>query len=113
MADWFASIADICREVDAFLQEREKVTSPLIKIQWFERAQEWIERIQVWQKNLASQRGELDARLEKLDQAWLQAPQSQEEKTASLARLEELYRFYGYFNRWQNQLSERVARLSF
>lgn len=113
LAGWFASIADICREVDAFLHEREKVTSPLLKIKWFERAQEWIECIQVGQKKLASQRSELDARLEKLDQAWLQAPQSPEEKTASLARLEELYRFYGYFNRWQNQLSERVARLSF
>ena len=113
LADWFVGIAAICREADGFLLEREKVTSPLLKIQWFERAQAWIERLQEWQKNLATLRGELDVRLAVLDAAWLNASPLPEAKSASLARLEELYRFYGYFNRWQNQLSERVARLSF
>ena len=113
LADWFVGIAAICREADAFLLEREKVTSPLLKIQWFERAQAWIERLQEWQRNLAGLRGELDARLAVLDEAWLTSSVLPETKAASLARLEELYRFYGYFNRWQNQLHERVARLSF
>ena len=113
LADWFVGIAAICREADAFLQEREKVTSPLLKIQWFERAQAWIERLQEWQKNLGGLRGELDARLELLDDAWQNASPVPETKAARLARLEELYRFYGYFNRWQNQLAERIARLSF
>jgi len=113
LADWFVGIAAICREADAFLLEREKVTSPLLKIQWFERAQAWIERLQEWQRNLAGLRGELDARLAVLDEAWLTSSVLPETKAASLARLEELYRFYGYFNRWQNQLAERIARLSF
>lgn len=152
LADWFVGIAAICREADAFLLEREKVTSPLLKIQWFERAQAWIERLQEWQKNLAGLRAELDARLEVLDQQWqrdslppqrpIQHPAARESANNSpsprgavrdegedpqletrrrpssqppelLGRLEELYRFYGYFNRWQNQLHERVARLSF
>lgn len=113
LADWFVDIAAVCQEADMFLLEREKVTSPLLKIQWFQRAQDWIERIQVWQQKLNELRGELDERLKVLDAAWLTASPTPEAKTASLARLEELYRFYGYFNRWQNQLSERVARLSF
>ena len=161
LADWFVGIAAICREADTFLLDREKVTSPLLKIKWFERAQAWIERLQEWQKNLGTLRAGLDARLELLDQQWqadcLQserpitspATRSSEDNSPSpkgagrgegegqqtiplshppfdvvgqpnpvrppalLARLEELYRFYGYFNRWQNQLSERIARLSF
>ncbi len=113
LADWFVDIAAICQEADTFLLEREQVTSPLLKIQWFERAQDWIERIQVWQQKLNNMRGELDDRLKMLDAAWQTTSQSPDTKVASLARLEELYRFYGYFNRWQNQLSERVARLSF
>jgi len=162
LADWFASIAALCQAADTFLLEREKVTSPLLKIQWFERAQEWIERLQDWQKTLATQRGELDARLKVLDQQWQESnlvPERPNESSAAresannapspkregqgegesqltnslrhlevanigtsnpvfpptelLARLEELYRFYGYFNRWQNQLQERIARLSF
>jgi len=113
LADWFVGIAAICQEADTFLLEREKVTSPLLKIQWFERAQTWIERLQEWQKNLASLRGDLDARLKALDEAWQNASPLTETKAAGLARLEELYRFYGYFNRWQNQLQERISRLSF
>ena len=113
LADLFAGIVGVCRQADAFLLERDKVTSPLLKIQWFERAQAWIEHLQEWQKNLAGLRGELDARLKALDEAWPEVSPLPETKAASLARLEELYRFYGYFNRWQNQLAERVARLSF
>ena len=30
-----------------------------------------------------------------------------------LARLEELYRLFSYFNRWSRQLQERIVRLSF
>lgn len=113
LADWFVDIAAICREADAFLLEREKVTSPLLKIQWFERAQAWIERLQEWQQNLGGLRGELDARLQVLDEGWPEPGATPETKAACLARIEELYRFYGYFNRWQNQLQERIARLSF
>ena len=63
LADWFVGIAAICREADAFLLEREKVTSPLLKIQWVERAQAWIERLQEWQQNLGGLRGELPIQL--------------------------------------------------
>jgi hypothetical protein len=84
-----------------------------LKIQWFARAQEWIERLNSWQRKLGEFRDQLNARLERLDQQWMAAHGDDPEKFSTLARLEELYRFYGYFNRWQNQLQERVARLSF
>jgi curved DNA-binding protein CbpA len=113
LADLFAGIAGICHEADAFLVERDKVSSPLLKIQWFERAQAWIERLNVWQQQLADLRHQLDARLAALDEAWMKEPQTAGQKAALLPKLEELYRLFGYFNRWQAQLQERVARLSF
>jgi curved DNA-binding protein CbpA len=113
LADLFAGIAAICREADAFMLERDKVSSPLLKIQWFERAHEWIERLNSWQKKLADLRGELTARLESLDADWLRAEDSPPQKAPTLLKLEELYRLFGYFNRWQGQLQERVVRLSF
>ena len=112
LADLFAGVSEICRQTDTFLVEREKVTSPLLQIQWFERAQEWIARLHSWQQKLGELRGQLDTRLELLDQQW-RAETAPAHAPALLARLEELYRFHGYFNRWQNQLQERVARLSF
>jgi hypothetical protein len=30
-----------------------------------------------------------------------------------LPKLEELYRLFGYFNRWNSQIQERVVQLSF
>ena len=30
-----------------------------------------------------------------------------------LAKAEELYRLFGYFNRWNKQIQERVVQLSF
>ncbi len=110
LADLFAGVAGLCREADAFLLEQGRVTSPLLKIQWFERAQDWIGRLQAWQKKLGDLRGELDARLEVLDQEWLAHPDVRSSTT--LAGLEELYRLFGYFNRWQNQLQERITRLT-
>ena len=162
LADLFAGIADVCRQADAFLLERDQVTSPLLKIQWFERAQEWIGRLNSWQQKLGGLRDELNARLEQLDQQWLEAnpsinsmappavretdgdspslsaiasatadtggegrgeggrfqtdvnqsPPQIAPPPALLSRIEELYRLFGYFNRWQNQLQERVARLT-
>jgi len=108
LADLFAGIVGVCRQADAFLLERDKVTSPLLKIQWFERAQEGIERLNAWQQKLGGLRDELHARLEQLDGQWLDP----DRPPALLSRLEELYRLFGYFNRWQNQLQERITRLT-
>lgn len=111
LADLFAGIAAICRETDAFLSEKEKVSSPLLKIHWFERAQEWVKRLQAWQSRLGELRAQLDERLNRLDQDWMRSDAAQ--RPAILPKLEELYRFYSYFNRWQGQLQERAVRLSF
>src|SRR5450432_837559 len=43
LADLFAEIAAVCHKADQFLAEKNKVTSPLLQVQLFERAQEWVE----------------------------------------------------------------------
>ena len=108
LADLFAEVANSCRSADSFLVEKSAVTSPLLQVQWFERAQEWIERLNLLQKKLGGLHEQLLGELKAADANWLTAARPE-----LLARLEELYRLFSYFNRWSRQLQERIVRLSF
>ena len=111
LADLFAEVATVCRSADGFLAEKEKVTSPLLLVQFFERGQDWIEKLNGLQRKLNELRELLLGELKTLDAAWIAA--RTEMRPEILPKLEELYRLFGYFNRWNNQLQERVVRLSF
>ena len=111
LADLFAEVATICRSADGFLAEKEKVTSPLLLVQFFERGQDWIEKLNGLQRKLNELRGLLLGELKTLDAAWIAT--GTEMRREILPKLEELYRLFGYFNRWNNQIQERVVRLSF
>ena len=108
LADLFAEVANSCRSADSFLVEKSAVTSPLLQVQWFERAQEWIERLNLLQKKLGGLHEQLLGELKAADANW-----PTDARPELLARLEELYRLFSYFNRWSRQLQERVTRLSF
>src|ERR1043166_1863885 len=47
--DLFVEVGQLCRDVDAFLAERRNVTSPLLKVQMFERGMEWTDKLQALQ----------------------------------------------------------------
>ncbi len=111
LADLFAEVATVCRNVDNFLVEKSKVTSPLLQVQLFERAQEWIAQLNVLQKKLNELSAQLTDRLKALDAKWISADVGA--RGEILPKLEELYRLFGYFNRWNNQIQERVVQLSF
>jgi curved DNA-binding protein CbpA len=111
LADWFAEVATTCRNADTFLAEKNKATSPLLQVQLFEQAQEWIERLRALQTRLAGLYDRLMEELKSLD-AWWTSKSQTGERTAWLNRLEELYRMFGYSNRWNGQIQERVVRLS-
>jgi hypothetical protein len=49
--------------------------------------------------------------LKALDAQWISADAAARREI--LPKLEELYRLFGYFNRWNNQIQERVVQLSF
>ena len=64
LADLFAEVATTCRNADAFLAEKSKVTSPLLQVQLFERGQDWVEKLNALQKKLNELREKLTDRIE-------------------------------------------------
>jgi curved DNA-binding protein CbpA len=110
LANLFAEIATVCHKADEFFAEKSKVTSPLLQVQLFARAQEWIEKLNSLQRKLNGLREKLTGELKSLDGKWIE--NNSETRGGLLKKLEELYRLFGYFNRWNNQIQERVAQLT-
>jgi len=110
LADLFAEVANFCKSADHFLSEKSKVTSPLLQVQWFGRAQEWIEKLNSLQKKLNGLQDEMTGRLKSLDEKWRE--NDSQARGELLEKLEELYRLFGYFNRWNNQIQERIMQLT-
>jgi DnaJ-domain-containing protein 1 len=111
LADLFAEVATVCKSADQFLAEKNKATSPLLQVQLFERGQDWIEKLNLLQRRLNELRGQVLAQLKSLDAKWFSAAENLRHEL--LPNLEELYRLFSYFNRWNNQVQERVVQLSF
>jgi hypothetical protein len=109
LADLFLEITQLCRQTDSFLTEKNKITSPLLKVQEFERSQEWTEKLQTLQQKINSRHEELLRELKSLDSKW----EATSERAGLLQRLEELHALFGYFSRWNGQIQERIAQLSF
>jgi hypothetical protein len=107
-------------------------------VQWFERSQEWIEKLNALQARLNGFHERLLQELKAADAEWpkpegidlvnstAEDAQPQEPESAAtlrhelpakarrealLPKLEELYRLFGYFNRWNRQIQERVVQL--
>jgi DnaJ-domain-containing protein 1 len=111
LADLFAEVADACKSADQFLIEKNKATSPLLQVQLFECGQVWIEKLNLMLRKLNELREQALARLKSLDAKWSVA--GEHSRRELLPNLEELYRLFSYFNRWNNQVQERVVQLSF
>jgi curved DNA-binding protein CbpA len=110
LADLFAEVSTACRSADGFLTEKGKVTSPLLQVQLFERGQDWVEKLNGLQRKLNELREKLTDELKSLDAQWVSADAAARREI--LPKLEELYRLFGYFNRWNNQIQERTVQLS-
>jgi curved DNA-binding protein CbpA len=110
LADLFAEIATGCRNVDGFLAEKSRTTSPLIQVQLFGRGQDWVEQLNGLQAKLNELRAHLTEELKSLDKHWIETGINSRREI--LPKVEEVYRLFGYFNRWHSQLQERVVLLS-
>jgi DnaJ-domain-containing protein 1 len=109
LADLFAEVAAVCRDADRFLSEKAETVSPLVQVQLFERGQEWIDQLTALQKKLGTFHDELLAKLKSLDAQWTSdGPRH----SALLNDLENLYRLFSYFSRWNAQIQERIVQLS-
>jgi ABC-type transporter Mla subunit MlaD len=111
LADLFVKVSNNCRSADGFLAEKSKATSPLVQVQLFERGQDWVEKLNGLQRTLNELREKLNGELKSLDAQWIST--DADSRREILPKLEELYRLFGYFNRWNNQIQERVVQLSF
>ncbi len=111
LADLFATVATACRGADAFLLEKGRATSPLVRVQFFEQEHDWVRRLNELKGILAGLRENLTNELKSLDSEWL--AKDPIARQGLLPKLEQLYRLFGYLNRWSSQLQERIVQLAF
>ena len=110
LMDFFLEFSSLCRQVDAFLAEKMSAKSPLLKVQFFQQAQEWTEKISRTQKRLNEWRQDIEHELKRLDAAWVVDEAA--ENRANVARLQEIARLLGFVERWSAQAQERFVQLS-
>ncbi len=102
LMDSFMVVAQVLREADKFLGEKEKAVSPMLQVRLFERAQTFVERLGEIDRSVAASRGKMICELQALNDS----------ETLPLQRLEDIYRLLGYYDRWLRQIQERRVRLS-
>jgi len=112
LAETFLEVAQLCRQADAFLAEKARVTSSLLQVQLFERGQEWAEKLTGLQLTLVNRREVLTGQVKNLDAQWETARAGGAPYRQALGQLEELYRLLSFFTRWIAQLQERLFRLA-
>jgi curved DNA-binding protein CbpA len=110
LMDLSMEIGKGCREVDVFLTEKAKVTSPLLQVTFFERSDEFADGLKALRQRVNSLNERVVEDLKQIDAAW---PAPGEKRAAQLQRMEEIYRLLSYFARWTTQIQERIVRLSF
>ena len=95
--DLFFQVGKLCREADQFLAEKRQVSSPLLKVQLFERSQPLQEALNSLSKGL---QGRISALEEEL------------KGSPAVTRLEAIHHLVSYFSRWLGQLRERAVQLT-
>jgi DnaJ-domain-containing protein 1 len=107
LMELFFAVGKVFREVDAFLVEKSRATSPLIQVQLFERGMERVEQLNDLSRKISPRRETLLDELRVLDSNW--SPQS----AAHTDRLLNIWRLLSFYERWLAQIQERIAQLSF
>jgi DnaJ-domain-containing protein 1 len=113
--DLFMEVGQLCRDADAFLAERARVTSPLLKVRLFQRGMEWTDQLNALQQTVHAERTRLSAELLAMNRAWETAPAPGTPERAAalpLERLEQIYRIFSYVARWTEQIQERTVQLA-
>jgi DnaJ-domain-containing protein 1 len=112
LADLFIEIAQLCQQANAFLAEKAKVTSPLLRVQLFERGQEWVERLGSMQRRIGERREKLVRELQLLDAEWSQKAGNASAGAPLLSKLEAIHRLFSFYARWSSQIHEALVQLA-
>ena len=114
LTEFFFQIGQLLRQTDAFLTNKAATPSPLLQVQLFETGQSWTEKLTELQRQVHARQGWLLENLRRLDEEWVRnASTQQQDRCGMLRRLEDLYRLFSYFARWESQIQERIVQLSF
>ena len=112
LMEFFFAVAQLFKQADAFLAEKSKKSSPMLQVQLFETAQDWIEKLRGLQQQLGLRQQELAAELTRIDELWVEKEKADSRRGDMLRQMEELYRLFSYYGKWETQLQERIVQLS-
>ena len=115
MVDLFVEIAQNCRQTDAFLEEKRRTTSPLLKVRLFESGLEWGDKLRKLQEMVQQRQMALTERLAALNGAWESAPppgDARRPPALPLRALDEAYRSASFLARANQQIQERIVQLA-
>ena len=105
----------ILRAADELLREKSKLTSPLLKVQFFARSQAHLEKIKTALQTIDAERETLLEELKRLDGEFLAGSAAENSNRGALpfARIESIYHALGFCARSAEQLRERIVQISF
>ena len=104
---FFSEVASATRQADALIREKSAAASPMLKVQIMEKSLEQVEVLQHLLANLRAAVAQIESHLQAL------VFPTQPPDHATLSALAEQAAALGFFDRWQAQLHERVAALTF
>jgi len=112
-ANVFFEVSQVCRQVDAFLAAKIKLTSPLAKAAHFSQSLDLTDRVQNLLQSIADKKKGAEEEVRAISDAWSRdtTPGSRANEHG-IERLKEIYRQLGYLTRWTDQLQERLVHLA-
>ena len=115
LQDFLFETGRILRAADELLREKSKLTSPLLKVQFFERSQAHLEKIKTALQTLDVQKEALLDELKQLDGKLHPSFVAENSNRGALpfARIESIYHALGFLARSAEQLRERIVQISF
>jgi DnaJ-domain-containing protein 1 len=112
LADLFMEVAQLCRQVNAFLAEQAGASSPVLRVPFFERGQEWSERLGAMQQRVRERQERLIRELQDVDAEWNETAGRTSARAPLLRRLEEIHRLLSFYARWNAQIQEAIVQLT-
>jgi hypothetical protein len=104
LIDLFGKIGQTCRNVDQFIAEKNRATSPMLQAQLFGKGLEWTDAIADLQGSVAELKARSESTLREIAARW-----PAEKPTGQLASLAHSF---AMISRWETQLQERFATLA-
>jgi len=107
---FFASVAEMTKRADELLKEKRAATSPMVKVQVFEKALSIAESIRELKQKIAEQVRITESELQNLSSSGkVQIPLA----SATIDALQSAAATLGFLERWGAQLQEKVVALTF